>query len=147
MSYVYQSPFCQFVFNAYRIALLVFCGVYTRARRSRGHSLISVLAEVELLLVLIVMHALDHLRPDERCLCDDALQGHHMVELVGAECAWVAGVFTEAANVGTVVNDIGSGLGFGAVGEGFDNALEGTVECLYEFEGLVKEPVGQLSVV
>lgn len=102
---------------------------------------------MELLLVLIVMHTLDHLRPDKRCLCDDALQRHHMVELVGAECAWVARVFAEATNVGAVVHDIGSGLGFGAVGEGFDNALKGTVECLYEFGGLVEQPVGQLSIV
>ena len=70
-----------------------------------------------------------------------------MVELVGAKCAWVARVFAEATNVGAVVDNIGSGLGFGAVGEGFDNALKGTVECLYEFEGLVEKPIGQLSVV
>ena len=70
-----------------------------------------------------------------------------MVELVRAKCAWVARVFAEATNVGAVVDNIGSGLGFGAVGEGFDNALKGTVECFYKFGGLVQEPVGQLSVV
>lgn len=70
-----------------------------------------------------------------------------MVELIGAECAGVARVFTEAANVGAVVYNIGAGLVLGAVGEGFDDTFERTVESLCEVEGLVQEAVGQLAVV
>lgn len=102
---------------------------------------------MELLFVLVVVHTLDHLRPHERCLCDDAFQRHHVVELIGAECARVARVLAEAANVGTVIYDIRTRLGLGAVGECFDDTLEGTVECFCEVEGLVEKAVGQLAVV
>lgn len=133
--------------DAYGVALLIFCGIYACARGTCGHCLISVLAEVELLLGLIVVHALDYLRPDERCLCDDALQRHHVIQLVGAECAGVARVFAEAANVCAVVYDIRTGLMLGAVGKGFDDTLECAVESLCEVEGLVKKAVGQLAIV
>jgi hypothetical protein len=133
--------------NTYRIALLIFCGVYACARSTCGHGLVPVLAEVELLLVFVVVHTLDHLRPDERGLRDDTLQRYHVVELVGAECTRVARIFAEAANVGAVVYDIGAGLMLGAVGEGFDDTLERAIKCLCEVEGLVQEAVGQLAVV
>lgn len=132
---------------AYRVALFVLCGVYAGARRTCCHGLVSVFAEVELLLVFVVVYTLDHLWPHQRRLCDDALQRDHVVELVGAECAWVARVFAEAANVGAVVYDIRPRLGLGAVGEGFDDTLEGAVECFDELEGLVQEAVGQLAVM
>ena len=102
---------------------------------------------MELLLGLVVVHTLDNLGPHERCLCDDTLQRHHVVELIRAECAWVARVLAKAANVGAVVHDIGARLGFGAVSERFDDTLEGMVEGLYEVEGLVQEAVGQFAVV
>ena len=70
-----------------------------------------------------------------------------MVELVGAECAGVAGVFAKAANVGAVVYDIRAGLVLGTIGEGLDDTLECAVESLCEVKGLVEEAVGQLAVV
>jgi hypothetical protein len=133
--------------DAYRVALLVFGRIYACACGTCGHCLISVLAEVELLLVLVVMHTLDYLRSDKRCLCDDTLQRHHVVELVRAECAGVAGVFAEAANVGAVVYDIRAGLMLGAVGKGFNDTLERAIESFCEVERLVQETVGQLAVV
>jgi hypothetical protein len=70
-----------------------------------------------------------------------------VIQLVRAECARVAGVFAEAANVGTVVYDIRARLVLRAVGEGFDDTLQRAVESLCKVEGLVQEAVGQLVVV
>ncbi len=70
-----------------------------------------------------------------------------MVELVGAECARVARVFTEATNIGAVVYDIGTRLRLGTIGESLHDALEGSVKSLCEVEGLVQEAVSQLAIV
>ena len=129
------------------VALLVFCRVYACARSTCGHCLVSVFAEVKLLLVLVVVNTLDDLRPDKRSLCDDSLQRHHVVQLVRAECARIAGELAEAANVGAVVYDIGAGLGLRAVGERFHDTLESAVEGFCKVEGLVQQAVGQLAVV
>jgi len=60
-----------------------------------------------------------------------------MVELVGAECTGVAGVFAKAANVGAVVYDIRAGLMLGSVGEGFNNTFECAIESFCEVERLI----------
>jgi hypothetical protein len=97
---------------------------------------------VELLLGLAVVHALDHFRPYERCLGDNALEGHHVIELVRAERPRIARELAEAANVGAVVDDIVRCLLLGAVGECLDDVLECAVEGFYKIERFVQEAVG-----
>ena len=64
------------------ISLAIVCWIDTCARRTGSHGLVSVLARVELLLVLVVVDALDHLGSHEGGFCDDALERHHVVQLV-----------------------------------------------------------------
>lgn len=61
--------------SAYLIAIIILLGVYARACSAiRSHRLISILSEVENILLLIVVHTLDHLGPDQRAFRNDSLQ-------------------------------------------------------------------------
>jgi hypothetical protein len=102
---------------------------------------------MKLLLVLVVMHTLDHFRPDKRCLCNDAFKRHHVVQLVGAEGSRVARELAKAANVCAIVYHILASLGFGPVCEGAYHVFEGAIEGFYEFEGLVQEAIGEFAVM
>jgi hypothetical protein len=135
------------ILSTHWVALAVVGRIHARARRARRHGLVGVFPVVELLLVLIVVHALDHLGPHERRLGHDALERHHVVQLVRAERARIARVFAEAANVRTVVLDIFGRLGLGAVGKCLHNVLEGPVEGHGEVERVVQEAVGEFAVV
>ena len=63
--------------------------------------------------LLVVVNTLDDLRSDEGAFGDNALEGHHMVEVGGGECSRIAGVFAKRADICAVVhllNDRISGL-------------------------------------
>lgn len=121
-----------------RIALAVLGRIHARTRSACRHGLVGVLAHVELLQVLVVMHALHDLGPHERRLGHDALQRHHVVQLVRAEGARIHRKFSKAANVGAVVFHFVGCLGFGPVCECFDDIFEARVEGLDEGERLVE---------
>jgi hypothetical protein len=97
---------------------------------------------VKLLLGLAVVHALDYFGPYERRLGDNALEGHHVVELVRAERSRVARELAEAANVGAVVDHIVRRFLLRAVGERLDYIFERAVEGFYKIERFVQEAIG-----
>lgn len=53
---------------------------------------------------LVVVNTLDYFRTDKRTFRDDALEGHHVVEVGRAERTWVARKLSKISNVGAVVN-------------------------------------------
>lgn len=99
------------------------------------------------MLVLVVVHALDHLGPHQRRLGDDALERHHAVELGGPQRARVAREVAEAADVGAVVDDIVAALVARAVGERLDHVLERAVKGVGKVKGLGEQAVGELAAV
>lgn len=61
--------------SANRIAIVILLGIYARACSAiRCHRLISILSEVEDILLLVVVHTLDHLWPDQRAFRDDSFE-------------------------------------------------------------------------
>ena len=78
----------------YWIALLVLLWVHARACCAiHRHRLILIFSEVKYILLLVVMHTLDNLWPDERAFCNDTFQRHHAIQVVGPQCPWVARIF------------------------------------------------------
>ena len=91
--------------SAYRITIIVLLRVYARTGRTIGrHRLISVLPEMEYVLLFIVVYALYYLWANERAFCYYSFQGYHVIEAVGAEGPRVAGEFSEATNVRAIIH-------------------------------------------
>ena len=94
--------------NAYRITIVIFLRVYTRAGRTIGrHCLIPVLPEMEYILLFIIVYAFHHLWANERAFCHYSFQGYHVIEAVGAKGPRVAGEFSEATNVRAIIHLVG----------------------------------------
>ena len=91
--------------TAYRITIVVLLRVYARTGRTIGrHSLISVLPEMEYVLLFIIVYALHHLWANERAFRYYSFQGYHVIEAVGAEGPRVAGELSEATNVRAIIH-------------------------------------------
>ncbi len=61
--------------SANRVAIIIFLGVYARACSAVcSHRLVSILPEVKNILLLVVVHTLDHLWPDQGAFCNDSFE-------------------------------------------------------------------------
>lgn len=72
-----------------RIPVFILPRVDAGGGNSVGHGLILVLAEVELVFGFVVVYAAHDLGPDEGASSNNALNGDHLVEMLGGERAGI----------------------------------------------------------